>query len=303
MEYFLSIHAIGKHPVLTIDESEFSELKAAKAALDAALAIEQRYDILISNYLEFEKELLGILAEQTVKSSKGYYGLFYIQTDTNRRIINLLTSTKLYIDQLKHHVEDCSLPITELTTFLSAEYDTYFEYRLMETMRNYVQHRGLPVHYSSIGMRSVEEGEDHVIEHGLQLYARKSNLDGDPYVKKATIEEMPEEVELTTAIRVYISSINRIHIKIREAVSDHVESSRDLVSTHIEKYLEIEKDSVGLYAYKVNPSYSAAPLTENILEKVLLILKWDDIRVDLIARNRKIRNLEQGYVTGRIKKT
>lgn len=301
MEYFLSIHALGKHPILEIDEAQFNSLKNAKTALDAALAIEQRYDILISNYLDFENELLGILAEQTVRYQKGYSGLFQLQTETNRRIINLLTSTKLYIDQVKHHVEECSLAMEDLTTFLNAEYDAYFEYRFMEAMRNYTQHKGLPVHYSSIGMSSIEKEDGFAIEHGLQLYAQKSKLVGDPFVKKLVLKEMPEKVELTTAIRVYVSSINRIHVKIREAALDYIDSSRVLIDEYIEKYLELTSNPVGLYAYKVNSDYSTSPLNSNVLDKVLLTLKWDDIRLELKERNRKINKLEKGYVTGEVK--
>lgn len=55
-EYFLKIDALGSFPKINIDEIRFLKLKASREILSEALAIEEKYEIIISNYLDLEKE-------------------------------------------------------------------------------------------------------------------------------------------------------------------------------------------------------------------------------------------------------
>jgi hypothetical protein len=163
---------------LAIDEKRFYLLRKSKSCLVAALTIEENYELLISNYLELEKECLSVTCDNMIRRNQGYSEFFDIRLRFNKRLVNLLTSTKLYIDHVGQHVSSC-IPSTceekpNISELLSHRYDTHFEYRLMEALRNYVQHRGLAVHSTSMGgtWTSSDRSEGH-IEYQTSIYVHK----------------------------------------------------------------------------------------------------------------------------------
>ena len=110
-------------------------------------AVEEKYDVLISSYLDFEKQILNASASNMVRDYVGYYDFFEVRLGLNICMINLLTSVRMYVDQLGRHVSGC-LPggndtESAVKALFSAEYDAHTEYRLMEALSNHVQHHGL----------------------------------------------------------------------------------------------------------------------------------------------------------------
>lgn len=67
MNYVIRIYAIGKFPEVPISKEQFLDLRYSNSALAHGLSIEERYEILLSNYLEFEKEILIRSAEFVVR--------------------------------------------------------------------------------------------------------------------------------------------------------------------------------------------------------------------------------------------
>ena len=59
--FFIKQMILDPTIALRIDESEFYSLKHSMDILLSAKAIEEKYDILVSNFLEFEKEILSQL--------------------------------------------------------------------------------------------------------------------------------------------------------------------------------------------------------------------------------------------------
>lgn len=111
------------------------------------MAIEEKYELIISNYLELEKDSLSISSSNMLRRSYNYSDFFDVRSTFNRRIVNLLTSTKLYLDQIYQHVKVCNLDLANIIKQkTNKEYDSVFEYRFMEALRNHVQHHGLAVH-------------------------------------------------------------------------------------------------------------------------------------------------------------
>ena len=63
MRYVLTIHALGKYPEIELDRDKYESLKKSRGILSEAIAMEEKYEILISNYLEFEEEILKYAAQ------------------------------------------------------------------------------------------------------------------------------------------------------------------------------------------------------------------------------------------------
>lgn len=297
MKYSVRVWAMGSYPEVDIDEEKFCELKKARSCLSGALAIEEKYELLLSNYIDLEKECLSASTDYMVRNATDYGGFFDIRLAFNRRIVNLLTSTKLYIDQIQQHVKACICIDIEkrVKSFFSTEYDDNFEYRFMEALRNYVQHRGLAVHSTSMGGKQITLEDRDALEFKTSLFTHKSEVEIDKAFKKQISKEMPDKVNLMYAARVYVGSISKIHHEIRNLIKNESEKSRSLISNTIKNYEKINNaKSIGLYAVC---SVQKEPADETI-EKFPLLLDWDDIRLSLIEKNPKMNNLGKRYVSG-----
>jgi hypothetical protein len=299
MKYHLTIYAAGHYPIIEIDEVKFYSLVRAKNILSAAMAIEEKYELLINNFIELEKELLNVTADDILFSTAEYSGFFDIRLSFNRRIVNLLTSTKLYTDQIQQHTKIC-LPndvnsSQKVKAFLSKEYDEHFEYRFMEALRNYVQHRGLAVHLTKHDARRTSIEKEGLREYSTKLFSRKEELENDGSFKKSVLEEMSGDIELMSTARKYVESINHAHIQIRELVTLDVKNARELIEGVITDYKNVNNgECLGLSAI----SYKESEPIDEIINKHQLFLEWDDVRIKLTSKNQRLSNLSKSYVTG-----
>ena len=157
MEYFLRLGTLGECPTVTIDSERFSLLKSSRHILSEALAIEEEYEMVISNYIDLEKESISVSISYMTRNYRGYVDSFDARLALNRRFMNLLTSVRLYTDKLVSHCVAC-LPtenrVEERVKLLfSTEYDKSFDYMFMDALRNYIQHYGTAVHGVTFGGR------------------------------------------------------------------------------------------------------------------------------------------------------
>lgn len=298
MRYALRIRALGKYPEVELNNDEYESLKKARMALFNGLALEEKYEILISNYLELEREILDRATQSMIRNPSDYDDFFQVRMSLNRRLVNLLTAVRLYADQLHRHVkgilsdkEDVKRHIDSL---LSQEYDSSLEYRFMEALRNYVQHRGIPVHWVQFHSHAEAYGEDRLLIYSVEMASQKEYLQEDPKFKKSVLNEIPEKVDLKSSIRTYVEGISRIHCAARKLVEKDLGNARSLISNAIASYGKVfNKRPVGLHAtcFEGNTSVETVPL----------LLDWDDIRIKLSKRNSELVNLRNRYVTGRSK--
>ncbi len=297
MQFKLTTWALGSFPEVEISKEQFQSLSQSAEILKAAMAIEEKYELVISNFLELEKDILAASSDYMVRGSYNYSDFFDIRSTFNRRIVNLLTSTKLYIDQIQQHVKICNHQLVDsVKDEFSKEYDASFEYRFMEALRNYVQHRGLAVHLTSHPAMWIENNDVSLLEFQTKIYSQKTNLQDDQAFKKSVALEMPDKVELILSSRKYISAISRVHLFIRNNIDSVVKSSRDLIDSTIGKYEDInDGESTGLCAVSFEPNGRL----DNVIERILLHLSWDDVRIALTNKNPCISNVEKRYVSGK----
>lgn len=292
--YFLRIGALGRFPELKIDHARFNKLKASLPVLTHALAIEEKYSIIINNFLALEREATNASVAEMAQSQMEYRDFFNVHLVLNTCLVNLLTSVRLYVDQLPRHVCACLPNDTDAESstqaLLSAEYDSRFEYRFMEALRNYVQHRDIPVHRISSGRKRTGEEDDSFIEISLYFCVQRKKLATDRRFNQKVFDEMPDEVNLKSATRVYVEAISNIHSEARSRIESEVESSRNMFDRAIRDYTVIhKKEQVGLYAYHYHG--------EEKVDEVSILTEWDDIRRELISRNGKLTNLGKCYVS------
>lgn len=298
MRYSLRKVALGNIPEIDITAEEYSRYEKARKILSNALAIEEKYEIVVSNYLDFEKQILDTTTSYMVREHLDYSDFFDVRLGFNIRLVNLLTAVRLYVDQLSQNVRDCipSDPNAEnvVKTMFSKEYDENKEYRFMEALRNYVQHRGIPVHRTQQGRRWTRSKSDGFLEYSMELASHLSRLEEDSKFKKSVLAELDEKIDLKIGVRCYLESISNVHESARNLISESVTSARELIEEAHRQYTSVYNGSlVGLSA--------CACTDEGQISSIPLLLDWDDVRLKLQKRNRKLTNLRKRYVTGRIK--
>lgn len=285
-------------PQLDIDEERYESLNVARHVLSNALAIEEKYEIVIANYLDFEKELLDKAVGNMARGLGDYGEFFQLRLDLNKRLVNLLTSGRLYIDQLGRHVCQCAYDKKStkqiVERLFAAQYDAHSEYRFMEALRNYVQHRGIAVHVTKLGANKTEKDGEFEIEFSVNPASLREVLAEDAKFKKSVLDEIPERIDLKATVRQYIESLNIVHLAARKLIEDEVDKARKVIEKAQSDYAVIYSDSLtGLSAWKMGE--------EGLKEEGFpLLLDWDDVRLKLLKKNGKLNNLRKRYVSSRI---
>jgi hypothetical protein len=284
-------------PEIEITPEEYAEFKKAHNVLSNALAIEEKYEIVITNYLDFEKQILNTTVDCMAREDLDYSDFFEVRQGLNIRLVNLLTAARLYADQLKQNVQECLPNVADakesVKNFFSKEYDENKEYRFMEALRNHVQHRGLPVHWTQLDRR-LTSLEDGFLEYSIELATQRSYLEENGEFKKQVLAELDEKTDLKAATRSYVESIGNVHESVRSMIARSVVLARELIEDAHHRYAAVCSASlVDLSACKWS--------SDGQLSTTPLLLEWDNIRVKLQERNSKITNLRKRYVTGSIK--
>jgi hypothetical protein len=298
MKYILSKNTLGGVPEIEISDSEYSALLKARNILSNALEIEEKYEIVISNYLDFEQQILNATTKYMIREHLDYSDFFKVRLGFNIKLVNLLTAVKLYVDQLNQNVTECLSENedakSDVKKLFSKEYDENLYYRFMEALRNYVQHRGIPVHWTEQGSRWTSIEDDGMMEYSIELASERIYLEEDKKMKKSVLAEIDDKVDLKKGTRSYVESISNVHDAARSMIAESVDRSRKLIEETHQRYAQIHTGSlVGLSAWKLKG--------DKHISSVPLLLDWDDVRMGLQKRNRKLTNLRKRYVTGNIK--
>ena len=143
----LSARGEGSPPFLEIPSAEHDALLHAKSNVRAGMQMERSYWALVENYRDYEEELLKLALLKAVRSSFEWEAIQFESMGVDRRLMNLLSTARAYLDQLDstfhRHFQEQQVA---LKAHRSAQYDTRLGYRVLEALRNVVQHSGRGVH-------------------------------------------------------------------------------------------------------------------------------------------------------------
>ncbi len=274
--YYLKKNVIGKVPVLEISESEYLDITNAKKVLRCGLLIEEKFEILNSNFSEFESEASNGLALLEAFKSGDYSKLFNLRMLAERRLANLLTSTKTYVDQIPSAARDTFINqpdiISSVKKYFHEAYDLSFEYRFMEMLRNHVQHNGIAVHSQNYSSKRTEDGNVNEI----LLLATKEQLVQNRKNKKVTLDEMSESVELLQASKVYVQQLTNVHRQVRHLTAANIVAARKVYEAAIVRYEKLGGESLGLTAFNSNEQHDGV---------ISMTLEFDNVRLMLLEKN------------------
>jgi hypothetical protein len=134
MRYAITRLILGCQQFIDITAEQYLETRTAKERLMIALSIEEKFNLVAENYAEFEQELQNLTLRQMLFPDYDWSSFVGGLQTINRRLANLLSACRLYIDQVKHDVDGLygreSQQTEQLKRAFSAEYDGCLGYRV-----------------------------------------------------------------------------------------------------------------------------------------------------------------------------
>ena len=282
MAYFLRGSHIGPQIIIEIDEDRYELLANARRTLVDAGAFEQRYELLLGNFMAFEMFCAEVSLRGTFEFEFRYEKWAETISEANRHAINFLTTARLFADHVVRDFKHLALPepfAKSAKRLLSEAYDATLAYQFVWELRNHVQHRAVAVH----GIKGRSRGASW--PEGTMIYCQKKLiLEGRSKFKKRVLDQLEEHIDILAMFRTYIASINHIQRTLRKIISQACVDSREVINLAMKDYASAQEEDetvkgrvIGLTAVKGEVG--------NFREPVLLILEWDDARVSWGDKN------------------
>jgi len=257
MKYLLGAGVIGPFPYVDLSPSEFEELRRWRSILLITQGIEEKFGLVLENFWELEETRLR-LALRTTEMMTGHdpfwYGVFLL----NRRLVNLLTTCRMYVDQTVAdfgRLSDDPDP-TRIKKLFSRQYDSLLGFRVMETLRNYAQHQSFPITSAQYYSGWEKFGDQDLLSFRANPRIRIEDLEKSSF-KKEVLEELKErkyeEVDLTLLIREYIEGLSTVHSELRTIEEPLVTSAKMALKSALKRYSEASDRAVSpCVAFKLN---------------------------------------------------
>lgn len=230
-------------PQIEIQLEEFSRIKKAKDCLLNAIAVEEKIGYVIENYRELELELMReALDDMLFRRYEWNEGIDKLHR-VSRRIVNLLSTTRGYIDHIEHHLSQVfgnpSTQLENLRTEKSKMYDSSLAYRTMEALRNFVQHRQLPIGKVTGGARWIALEKAEYRMHTVSPKLLMRDLDDEKFKRKVFDELVvlnKKEIELKPFIEEYLESLLTLHKFTREMLTQVTTDAAAMIGEAIQRF-------------------------------------------------------------------
>lgn len=277
--YFLAIRALGRHHRIQIDQARFEVIQRASANLGHILALEEQWAAVIQNYMELEKGLLDAALRHMIIADYEWHTLHDLQLSFAVRLANLLSSCRAYHDQTAHNLGSLKPDEGDTKAFKDArshEYDARLGYRFMEAMRNYSQHRGLPLHGSSY---AISRQEPDLLQYSVATSIDVEQLKGDAAFKQTVLAEISEKkLSVEPLIRDYMAGLSAVHLKVRKLLQERVPAWMNVIRGAISQHVDSSPDGKkpGLCAMQLGEGsewLQTVHLGEDMMQRVEILQK------------------------------
>lgn len=281
--YILEQFIIGPRLQLPISEGRYKELAHARIVLSDALAFEQRYELMLGNFLAMELAFTEICLRTKVEPQHRYINSAEILETANRHVVNTLTAMRAYADQVVQDFKCLELTPTfgqVAKSKLNEAFSRSLDYRFMCSLRNHVQHKATAVHGFVADDDRTRDANGWV--ETVTFYANKETLTADKDFKSRVLDEQPQKIDIRRRTRRSVQALGEVHLALRNVSKDEVARARSAIELATLEYKERGAESViGLGARRVGDTTT----------DVALLLDWDDVRLRLVDKNHSLPRL------------
>jgi hypothetical protein len=154
----------------------------------------------------------------------------------NLAIVNYLSSIKTFLDHSEYELKKkCGKNSPQYLNFknsCSVRYDTYFEYRFLIKLRNYVQHCGLPITKHQIVSEQINNDPIKFQHHLILQLNRDEILEKFNWKKlKPEIEKLPQYIDIDPYMLIMNKCIAEITFMLyKNDMMKAIESTKFLIS-------------------------------------------------------------------------
>lgn len=274
--YWLRQSIIGPQNPVNLTEDEYLDISSARRTLRDAKYFEERYEMLLGNFLDVEMFFSSYALESAISVSYKYDDLSVVFMDANRRVMNLLTTFKSYIDQTPRDFKDSVTSFKqEFVDITRKAFDRSQSYRFISGLRNHVQHYSPPVHRIKGSAKSEQWPKP------VNFIVEAKYLREDPDFKHKILDDFDEEIDLRAQIRKFMVEMSEIHIHLRAKVEGEIDSARLKFARTIERYKQHQTDVSSV------PGLTICKKTgEKLSDVQSVMLSWDDTRISIAGKNR-----------------
>jgi hypothetical protein len=288
---------------IDISQDAFREIKKARDVISAALATEQKFDIVIENFFEFERELLELSLQHSFAMFRPWESFAHDRQRVNRRLGNLTFATRLFSDQVRRDAASLfgrnSAERTRLEEVLDEETKS-LPHRTLLALRNRIQHQGFPEFQMTYQAGWEGDAEDPArrLHFWLDLRLRVAALEqgarpGDREFKALmeALRNLGEDIDLLNFVRQHIESIARVFEVFRDLLNPYLIDAETLVTETITRAKsEIGDDVVGLAAVTTDDDNS-------VVEEVQLFMEPMKYRRALRQKNQSFQSISKRFVS------
>jgi len=280
-------------------------VKKAKRTCLFALEAEENFALLFDNFAELEVDLLRLAEHSLIWKDRPREHSESMQDRLllDRRIVDLLTSCRLYLDQSEHGLSTLfGNPSDQLHAFKGSRrnlYDSHWGYRLMEALRNHVQHASLAAHaITHGGFLSSGEGPDYV-EYTVYPQTSARVLLENSEFKREILNDCPQDrdhIDLRVPIRESMSCFVSLHQRLRDMVAPFVASSRQEYESAVGRFAMIGGHPVTFAKLRQCPD------EREVADEVQLVTHFLAYYDDLLVRNAVNEDLQHSTASNTTQK-
>lgn len=269
-----------------IDEPYFSSLKNAYEVCISGLLFEESINLVISNFIDFEKYLLN-KSFDSIHVRLDEKSISEIRVDINKYASNILAIAYNYMQYGNSRIKS----ITSDNTFNNEKKKIKnVEFRFMEQLRNYTQHYGFPTHsilIDNFWTKNPQEGglrnctiipfitistitNDHnFMNYGSQRQKTERQADIDRFKNHIN----SDQANLTLLIRNYIDLIWELHKSMRVIIDAKINDSIKIFTNAIETMTPTDKTKLGceIEIFNDGISLSKIPLALRVIKEYNLL--------------------------------
>ena len=256
-QYQIIRRTLSSRAKIELSDREFGEIIEAVDGLVRVIDVEEAYDILISNYMEYERAVATILIEEEVRQRLSAGAFDHDRRQMSRVTANLLSSARLFRDLTEITVPKLigRSALVEFRARKNKIAESSFPYRFMEELRNHSQHEHFAVngltygsgwlsHKNEVKATRVHTFKPSIQFRALESFPRFQSLIAE-YARMREIDpSIPETIDLTLYVRHYVMSMGDVLLVLRDmlAVSGLVAAWNSTVKRWTRKFTELDGD-------------------------------------------------------------
>lgn len=239
---------------IDLSATEYADIARARAGVLTFVEIERKFDLLIENYADYERELFeGSLRALLFSRDTSYLRAYARGQDgslrVTKRLVNLLTTARLYIDQVNHDLSSVYGKSSDVygarKKAASSQFVSHVEYRFMEKLRNHVQHRAMPMW----GVTYPARWEDEGLKFSMSPLLDVAKLRADDFKAPEILDELEKhgkQIRLTPVIRRYIEGLAHVHQVLAAAVEPDKTTWQFLLTATVQRGIAAFGPGIGV---------------------------------------------------------